>query len=150
MCYRSGWTCACCSSSWNVKICHSACSQTRSQIPGRKERVLQNRRRWRGVGPGSSAPGAEAVDWAPCLPCCRSWVRPHRMELAATGLLGTGTEAEVDREWKSRTSRCYNRNEDLVFQPFKYPVAVWDTHSKASSLRSIFTLELVWSKSNLI
>lgn len=101
MSYQSGWTCACCSFSWNVKICHSACSRTRSQIPGRKGRGPQSRRRWREAGLGSSALAEEpAADWAPSPPCCRShpWARPRRTELAATGSLGTGKEAEGEND----------------------------------------------------
>lgn len=100
MSYRSGWTCACCSSSWNVKICHSACSRTRSQIPGRKGRGPRSRRRWRAAGPGSSAQGEEPADWAPFLPWCQSHplARPRKTELAATGSLGTGKGAEGKKQ----------------------------------------------------
>lgn len=44
---------------------------------------------------GSLVLGVEPADRALSPPWCQShpWARPHRTELAATGSLGTGTEA---------------------------------------------------------
>lgn len=52
--------------------------------------------------PGSLAPGEEAADWAPSLPWCQSWAHPRRTELAATGSLGTGTEAKEERQGRGQ------------------------------------------------
>lgn len=49
---------------------------------------------------GSSVLGVEPADWALSPPWCQShpWARPHRTELAATGSLGTGTEAVKEHD----------------------------------------------------
>lgn len=86
------------------------CSQTRSRIPGKKERGLQGRRRQRGAGPGSwvvavvDAAAAAAVDLVPPLSCCpsRPCARPHSREPAVIGSQGTGTVAVKQRLWVGR------------------------------------------------